>query len=81
MIGTHFFLVAAVPSSDTISANSGLFATIATPFEVSIEEPPPIAIIKSASDALNKRLDSCNWYGCFDARNRRLHHKRCVGAF
>lgn len=48
MIGTHLVWVGATPSNDFISANSGLFFTIATAFAVSITDPPPTATIKSA---------------------------------
>jgi hypothetical protein len=50
MIGTDFFLVGATPSSDTTSLKSGLLVMIPIAFEVSIDEPPPIARIKSAPD-------------------------------
>ena len=49
MIGRHLFFVSATPSNDTTSANSGLVHTIPIPLAVSIEEPPPMATIKSAS--------------------------------
>ncbi len=58
IIGTHLLFVSATPSSETMSENSGLFATIAIPFDVSIAEPPPIAIIKSAPDTLNAATPS-----------------------
>ena len=50
MIGIDFFLVGATPSKETTSLNSGLFVIIPIALEVSIEEPPPIAKIKSAPD-------------------------------
>ena len=51
MIGTDFFLVSATPSNETTSPNSGLLVMIPIALAVSIEEPPPIAIIKSAPEA------------------------------
>jgi hypothetical protein len=54
--GTDFFLVGATPSSETTSENSGLLTIIPTAFDVSIDEPPPIATIKSAPAALNASI-------------------------
>ncbi len=48
IVGTALCFVGAHPSSDTTSANSGLFAIMPTAFAVSMEEPPPIATMKSA---------------------------------
>ena len=45
MIGTHGFLVGAVPSRLLTSSNSGLAMMIPIALDVSIEDPPPIAII------------------------------------
>ena len=53
MIGTDFFFVGATPSRETTSENSGLFVIIPIAFDVSIEEPPPIARMKSAPDSAN----------------------------
>ena len=53
MIGTQGFLVGATPSSERMSENSGLAITIPIALEVSIEEPPPIATMHSAPEALN----------------------------
>ena len=52
MIGIDLCFVGAHPSSETTSANSGLAVTIPIPFAVSIDEPPPMAIIQSAPEAL-----------------------------
>ena len=48
MMGSDFFFVSATPSSDTMSPNSGFLTTIPMPFAVSIDEPPPMATMKSA---------------------------------
>ena len=53
MIGIDLFLVGAQPSNDTTSENSGLVVTIPIPLAVSIDEPPPMAMMQSAPDALN----------------------------
>ena len=53
MIGTDFFLVGATPSKETTSLNSGLLVIMPIAFDVSMEEPPPIARIKSAPDSAN----------------------------
>ncbi|CCX67551.1 unknown [Prevotella sp. CAG:1058] len=53
MIGTDLFFVGAHPSSETTSANSGLATTMPMPLAVSIDEPPPMAMMQSAPDALN----------------------------
>ncbi len=45
IIGTHLFLVGATPSRLLTSSNSGLFIIIPIALAVSIDEPPPIAII------------------------------------
>ena len=42
----------AIPTTAGTAANSGLFTMIPTAFAVSIEEPPPNAMIKSAPEAL-----------------------------
>ena len=44
MIGTHGFLVGATPSRLRTSSNSGLAMMIPMALEVSMEEPPPIAM-------------------------------------
>ena len=44
MIGTQGFLVSATPSSERTSANSGLLIMMPMALEVSIGEPPPMAI-------------------------------------
>ena len=51
MIGTDFFLVSATPSSETTSLNSGLLVMIPIALAVSMEEPPPMAMMKSAPEA------------------------------
>ena len=43
-IGTALFFVGATPSRLLISENSGFATTMPIALEVSIEEPPPIAI-------------------------------------
>ena len=53
MMGTDFFLVSATPSNETTSLNSGLLVIIPIAFAVSIEDPPPIAKIKSAPEDAN----------------------------
>ena len=53
MIGTDFFFVSATPSRETTSLNSGLLVIIPIAYEVSMDEPPPIARIKSAPDSAN----------------------------
>ena len=45
IVNTASFLVGATPSRLLTSANSGLVAIIPIALAVSIEEPPPIAII------------------------------------
>ena len=50
MMGTDFFFVSAVPSSETTSANSGLLVMMPTALAVSMDEPPPMARMKSAPD-------------------------------
>ena len=50
-MGTDLFFVSATPSRDTTSLNSGLLVIIPIALEVSIDEPPPIARIKSAPEA------------------------------
>jgi len=45
MIGTHGFLVGATPSRLLTSSNSGFAMIMPIAFAVSIEDPPPIAII------------------------------------
>ena len=52
-VGTAFCFVAATPSKERTSANSGLFTTMPIPLAVSMEEPPPKATIKSAPEFLN----------------------------
>ena len=44
-IGMDLFLVGATPSRLLTSSNSGLFIIIPIALAVSIDEPPPIAII------------------------------------
>ena len=44
MIGTHGFFVGATPSKLLTSSNSGFAMMIPIAFDVSIEEPPPIAM-------------------------------------
>ena len=51
MIGTERRVVGAQPSSETMSANSGLAVTMPIALEVSIEEPPPMATMMSAPEA------------------------------
>ena len=53
IIGTHLFFVGATPSRETTSSNSGFIMIMPIAFAVSIEEPPPIAIMQSAPEALN----------------------------
>ena len=48
MMGTDLCLVGAVPSRDTTSLNSGLLVIMPIAFDVSIDEPPPMASMKSA---------------------------------
>ena len=48
IIGMAWFLLLSTPSNETTSSFSGLFAITAIAFAVSITEPPPTAIIKSA---------------------------------
>ncbi len=48
MIGTQGFLVGAVPSKERTSSNSGFAMMIPIALEVSIEDPPPIAMMQSA---------------------------------
>lgn len=45
MIGTHGFLVGATPSRLLTSSNSGFAMIMPIAFAVSIEDPPPIAMI------------------------------------
>ena len=52
MIGTHLFFVGATPSSETTSSNSGFLMIMPIAFAVSIEEPPPMAMMQSAPDFL-----------------------------
>ena len=53
MMGMEGCFVGATPSRLRTSANSGLAMMIPTAFEVSIDEPPPMATMQSAPDALN----------------------------
>lgn len=62
MTGTDFFFVLATPSSDTTSENSGLLMMIPIAFEVSIDEPPPIAIMKSAPAAWNAAMPAFTFF-------------------
>ena len=55
-VGTALWRVSATPSSDLISENSGLFTTIPIALAVSIEDPPPNAIRKSAPEALKAAI-------------------------
>ena len=52
MMGSDFFLVSATPSNEMMSLNSGLFTTMPMPLPVSMEDPPPMVIMKSAPDSL-----------------------------
>ena len=51
IIGTDVVLVLATPSSETTFENSGLLVIIPIAFAVSVGEPPPMAMMKSAADA------------------------------
>lgn len=53
MIGVQGFFVGAVPSSERTSSNSGFAMMIPMALEVSMEEPPPMATMQSAPEALN----------------------------
>ena len=44
IMGTHLFLVGATPSRDRTSSNSGLLIIMPIAFDVSVGEPPPMAI-------------------------------------
>ena len=44
-IGTEGLVVGATPSSETTSENSGFVMMMPTAFAVSIEEPPPMAMM------------------------------------
>ena len=48
-IGFEGFFVGATPSSERTSANSGFAMMMPTALAVSIDEPPPMATMKSAS--------------------------------
>ena len=61
MIGTHLFVVGATPSSERTSAKSGFFMIIPIAFAVSIDEPPPIAIMQSAPEFLNAFTPVCTF--------------------
>ena len=61
MIGTQGFLVGATPSRLLTSANSGLLMIIPMAFAVSIGEPPPMAMIKSAPDFLYSSTPFCTF--------------------
>ncbi len=61
-MGTLLCRVGAQPSSDTMSENSGLLITMPIPLAVSIADPPPMAIMKSASAFLYTALHSGEWY-------------------
>ena len=52
-IGLEGFFVGAQPSSERTSANFGFAMMMPTAFAVSMEEPPPIAMMQSALAALN----------------------------
>ena len=52
-IGFDGFVVGERPSRERTSANVGLAAMMPTPLAVSIEEPPPIAMMQSAFAFLN----------------------------
>jgi hypothetical protein len=51
IIVTLLFFVGATPSNNLISENLRFAVIIPIPFAVSIEEPPPIAWMKSAPEA------------------------------
>ena len=59
MIGTHGFFVGDMPSRETTSSNSGFVMMIPIALEVSMEEPPPIAMMQSAPLALNAATPFC----------------------
>ena len=52
MVNTVLFLVGATPSRERTSENSGLLIIIPIALPVSIDDPPPMVIIKSAPEAL-----------------------------
>ena len=48
MMGRQGFLVGATPSRERTSANSGLVTMMPMALAVSMEEPPPMAMMQSA---------------------------------
>ena len=59
MVNTACFFVGATPSRERTSANSGLLMMMPMAFAVSMEEPPPMVTMQSASAALKAATPSC----------------------
>ena len=59
IMGTLGFFVSIAPSREVTSAYSGLFMMIPIAFAVSIDEPPPIAIMQSGSNRRMAFAPSC----------------------
>ena len=62
MVKTAWFLVSATPSSERTSANSGLVMMTPMALAVSMEEPPPMATMESASAALKASTPSTTFW-------------------
>ena len=58
MVKTAWFLVGATPSRERTSANSGFSMMMPMALAVSMEEPPPMVTMQSASAALNASTPS-----------------------
>ena len=61
MVNTACFLVGATPSRLRTSANSGLLAMMPMALAVSMAEPPPMAMMQSAPEALNASTPCCTF--------------------
>ena len=61
MIGTAFLVVGATPSREITSLNSGFSMMIPMALAVSIEEPPPMAMMQSAPLALKAATPVCTF--------------------
>ena len=62
MVKVAWFLVGATPSRLVTSANSGFSMMTPMPLQVSMEEPPPMATIMSAPEALYASTPSLTFW-------------------
>ena len=61
MVNTACFLVGATPSSERTSSNSGLLMMTPMAFAVSMDEPPPMAMMQSAPLFLKAATPLCTF--------------------